>query len=333
MRAVVVEGPGQITVTTVPDPTPGPNDVVVAVDACGLCGTDLHLVDGEIPVVNYPITPGHELAGRVVAVGSEVTRLAEGDAVAVDPSLPCGECRYCRKGKGNLCEPWQAIGISSPGGAAEYVQVQAKKCYPLPEGISPTAAALIEPLSCAVHGLDKAPHDLTDDVLIYGAGTMGLLLAQLLKRAGVRSLSVVDRRQDRLAVAESMGVSAIATDASALDEAAEGWDLVVDATGVIAAIEDGLGRVRKAGTFLQFGVADAAKTANFSPFKVYNEEITIVGSMAVHNSFDRARDLLVAGAIDSDALITNTAGLDDYAAALEEFRTGTGLKTLVLPSQ
>ena len=170
-------------------------------------------------------------------------------------------------------------------------------------------------------------------MLIYGAGTMGLLLAQLLKRAGVRSLSVVDRRQDRLAVAESMGVSAIATDASALDEAAEGWDLVVDATGVIAAIEDGLGRVRKAGTFLQFGVADAAKTANFSPFKVYNEEITIVGSMAVHNSFDRARDLLVAGAIDSDALITNTAGLDDYAAALEEFRTGTGLKTLVLPSK
>ncbi|MFR9729200.1 zinc-dependent alcohol dehydrogenase family protein [Saccharopolyspora sp. MS10] len=330
MRAVVVEGPGQITVTTVPDPTPGPNDVVVAVDAVGLCGTDLHLVDGEIPVVNYPIVPGHELAGRVVAVGSEVTRLSEGDVVAVDPSLPCGECRYCRKGKGNLCEPWQAIGISSPGGAAEYVRVQAKKCYPVPAGTAPTAAALIEPLSCAVHGLDKAPHDLTDDVLIYGAGTMGLLLAQLLKRAGVNSLSVVDRRQDRLAVAEAMGVHAVATDASALDS--DGWDLVVDATGVIAAIEDGLGRVRKAGTFLQFGVADAKASANFSPFKVYNEEITIVGSMAVHNSFDRARDLLVAGAIDPDSLITNTAGLEDYAAALEEFRSGAGLKTQVLPS-
>ncbi|WP_243789197.1 zinc-dependent alcohol dehydrogenase family protein [Saccharopolyspora gloriosae] len=330
MRAVVVEGPGQITVTTVPDPAPGPNDVVVAVDACGLCGTDLHVVDGEIPVVKYPITPGHELAGRVVAVGGEVSKLAEGDLVAVDPSLPCGECRYCRKGKGNLCEPWQAIGISSPGGAAEYVQVQAKKCYPLPAGTPATAAALIEPLSCAVHGLDKVPHDLTDDVLIYGAGTMGLLLAQLLKRAGVNTLSVVDRRQDRLDVAGSMGVSAVATDASALDS--DGWDLVVDATGVVAAIEDGLGRVRKAGTFLQFGVADAKASANFSPFKVYNEEITIVGSMAVHNSFDRARDLLVSGAVDSDTMITNTAGLNDYASALEEFRTGAGLKTQVLPS-
>ncbi|MBK0868515.1 MAG: zinc-dependent alcohol dehydrogenase family protein [Saccharopolyspora sp.] len=331
MRAVVVEGPGQPTVTEVPDPAPGPNDVVVAVDACGLCGTDLHLVDGELPVVSYPITPGHELAGRVVAAGGEVTRLAEGDLVAVEPSLPCGECRYCRAGKGNLCEPWRAVGITSPGGAAEYVQVQAKKCYPLPEGTPATSAALIEPLSCAVHGLDKVPHDLTDEVLVYGAGTMGLLLAQLLKRAGVRSLSMVDRRQDRLTVAESMGADAVATEAEQLGNP-DGWDLVVDATGVIAAIEDGLTRVRKAGTFLQFGVADAKASAQFSPFRVYNEEITIVGSMAVHNSFDRARDLLVAGAVDAGSLVTTTAGLADYSTALEEFRSGTGLKTQVLPS-
>jgi 2-desacetyl-2-hydroxyethyl bacteriochlorophyllide A dehydrogenase len=330
MRAVVVQAPGRIEVATVADPAPGPKDVVVAVEACGLCGTDLRIVDGELPGVDYPMVPGHELAGRVVEVGPMVTRFAGGELVAVDPAVPCGACWYCRRGRENLCEPSRSIGITSPGGAAEYVRVAAANCYVLPSATPATAGALIEPLACAMHGLDRVPVGLTDHVLLYGAGAMGLLLAQLLRRAGVTSLSMVDQRMDRLSAAQVVGATAVATDAGLFDRP-EGWDLVVDATGVVAAIEDGLARVRRGGAFLQMGVADPAAAARFSPYRVYHDEITVMGTVAAHHSFDRARDLLVAGAVDTGSLVTHTAELADYPDALSAFRSGVGLKTQVLP--
>jgi 2-desacetyl-2-hydroxyethyl bacteriochlorophyllide A dehydrogenase len=331
MRAVVVQAPGRIEVATVHDPVPGPEDVVVAVEACGLCGTDLRIVDGAVPEVRYPLVPGHELAGRVVGVGSHVTGLEVDELVAIDPATPCGACRYCRAGRGNLCEPYQAVGLTSPGGAAEYVRVAAAKCYPLPPGTSAMTGALVEPLACALHGLDRVPLSMTDDVLIYGAGAMGLLLAQVLRRSGVGSLSMVDLRMDRLSAAEVIGATAVATKAAVFDRP-DGWDLVVDATGVVAAIEDGLARVRKGGTFLQVGVADAAVSARFSPYRIYHEEIVILGSVAAHNSFDRARNLLVSGVVDAGPLITHTGGLTDYSDVLSAFRSGVGLKTQVLPA-
>ena len=125
MRAVVIEQPGTITVTDVPEPEIGPGDVLVRVGACGICGTDLHIADGEFPPTPYPIIPGHEFAGEIVAVGSEVQSLREGTRVAVDPSLFCGHCHFCRRGKGNLCENWNAIGDTVHGGFAELVAVPA----------------------------------------------------------------------------------------------------------------------------------------------------------------------------------------------------------------
>jgi 2-desacetyl-2-hydroxyethyl bacteriochlorophyllide A dehydrogenase len=330
MRAVVVQAPGRIEVATVADPVPGPGDVVVTVQACGLCETDLRIVDGELPVVGYPLVPGHELAGLVAATGGAVAGIAEGDVVAIDPSSPCGICRYCHVGRANLCERSRVVGITSPGGAAEYVRVAAMQCFVLPCGTSATAGALIEPLSLAVHALDRIPHRLTDDVLIYGAGTNGLLLTQLLRRAGIQSVSIVDSRMDRLSTAEVVGATAVATDAGVFDRP-ESWDLVVDVSGA-EAVEDGLRRVRKGGTFLLFGTADPAVTARFVPYRIGHEEITIVGARAALHSFDRARELLVAGAVDTGPLITHTADLADYAEALSGFRAGVGVKTQVLPT-
>lgn len=330
MRAAVVERPGQVSVSTVDAPVPASEQVVVEVWACGICGTDLRVVDGAIPVVEYPVVPGHEIAGRAIALGPAVAGVAEGDLVAVDPSLPCGRCAYCRAGRDNLCERGGAIGISAAGGAAEYVKAPARNCYPLPPGTPAMVGALVEPLACAAHGLDRVPHGLTDHVLVYGAGTMGLLLVQLLRRCGVASLSVVDSRFDRLTMAEAMGANKVSTSPEKFDRAG-GWELVVDATGSIAAIEDGLGRVRKGGTFLQIALADAA-TARFSPVRVLHDEITIAGSMAVHNTFDRARDLLVTGAVDVSTVVTTTVELEEFPAALADFRAGHGIKTQVVPA-
>ncbi|MGW2633435.1 zinc-dependent alcohol dehydrogenase family protein [Streptomyces chattanoogensis] len=330
MRAVVIHTPGNYEVTTVDDPTPGPGEVIVAPAAVGICGTDVHIVQGEFAPTPYPIIPGHEFTGEIVALGEGVTGLRTGEQVAVDPSLFCGACHYCSIGHGNLCENWGAIGDTVDGAMAEYVKVPAANCYRLPESVDVAQGTLIEPLSCAVRGFDILPRRLGDHYLIYGAGTMGLMMLQLAKAAGAASLSVVDLNKDRLAIAEQLGADATAASAAALDRP-QGWETVIDCTGVIPVIEDGLTRVRRGGTFQQFGVAPSAAKASFSPFSVYNDEITIVGSMAVLHSFGRAVDLMAKGVIDADTMITHSYGLDDFSAALQTFRDGSGRKIQLRP--
>ena len=329
MKAAVIEAPGKVTVTTVPDPTPGPREVVVDVAACGLCGTDLHILQGEF-APTLPVVPGHEFAGEVVGLGSEVTKLAIGDRVAVDPSLYCNECRYCRVGRNNLCDRWRAIGVTVAGGAAEYAVAPVANCVRLPDHVDVQDAALIEPLSCAVRGYDVLNSRLGSRVLIYGSGTMGLMMLELAKRTGAASVDVVDINLERLATAGKLGCSQTAVSADELGRPA-GWDVVVDATGNAAAIQDGLERVAKAGTFLQFGVSDYATTATISPYRIYNQEITITGSMAVLHSFERAADLFATGVLDPQVFISHRMPLAQYPQALEQFAAGQGRKIVVLP--
>lgn len=329
MRAAIVESVGKVSVTTVPDPTPGPRDVVVKVAACGLCGTDLHILQGEF-APTLPIVPGHEFAGEIVELGSDVTELAIGDLVAVDPSLYCHECRYCRIGRGNLCERWNAIGVSKPGGAAEYALAPVANCVKLPDHINVKDAALIEPLSCAVRGYDVLSSTLGAEVLIYGSGTMGLMMLELAKRTGAASVDILDVNPERLTTATKLGVSRSAASADEL-ETVRGWDFVIDATGNAGAIQDGLGRVAKGGTFLQFGVSDYATTALIEPYKIYNHEITITGSMAVLHSYERAAALFASGVLDPAVFISDRLPLEQYPQALEKFKAGQGRKIVVEP--
>ncbi|MEV0259885.1 zinc-dependent alcohol dehydrogenase family protein [Streptomyces sp. NPDC050617] len=329
MKAALIEAPGKVSVTQVPDPTPGPREVVVDVAACGLCGTDLHILQGEFAPV-LPVVPGHEFAGEVVGVGGDVTEVSVGDRVAVDPSLYCHECAYCRAGRGNLCDRWGAIGVTVAGGAAEYAVAPVANCVRLPDHVDVRDAALIEPLSCAVRGYDVLRSTLGAEVLIYGSGTMGLMMLELAKRTGAVSVDVLDVNPERLATARSLGVSRAAANADELDRP-QGWNLVVDATGNAAAIQDGLGRVAKGGTFLQFGVADYATTAVIEPYKIYNQEITITGSMAVLHSYERAAALFAGGVLDPSVFISDRLPLDDYAEAIDRFKAGKGRKIVVTP--
>jgi len=326
----VISSPGVVQVSTIDDPVPGPREVVVAVSACGLCGTDLHILEGEF-APSLPIVPGHEFAGVVAAVGSAVEELAVGARVAVDPSLYCNECHYCRIGRNNLCERWAAIGVSAAGGAAEYAVAPVANCVPLPDHIRLVDAALIEPLSCAVRGYDVLMSQLGSHILIYGSGTMGLLMLELAKRSGAASVEVGDLNPERLATAMLLGCTATADSADELDRP-HGWEIVIDATGNQAAIQDGIGRVRPGGTFLQFGVSSSAARVTIDPYRIYNQEITITGSMAVLHSFERAAELFAAGLLNPDILISHRLPLEQYADAIEMFRTGHGRKTQVLPS-
>jgi 2-desacetyl-2-hydroxyethyl bacteriochlorophyllide A dehydrogenase len=329
MRAAIVDRPGEIRVGEVPDPKPGERQVVVKVGACGICGTDLHIADGHFPPTPYPIVPGHEFAGEIVELGADVPgEWKVGDRVAVDPSLFCGYCGPCRAGHGNLCANWGATGDTVNGAFAEYVAVPSSTCYRMPDSMTWEQGALVEPVSCAVHGVRRVGVEAGERILVVGAGTMGLIMQQLLQRSGAQ-VTVVDRNEDRLPRATSLGAVATAADVRDLND--EKFDVAVDCTGAAPAIEAAFDSVRRGGRLLVFGVAPAEARVALSPFRIYNDEITIVGSMAVLNSFGTALDLVANGAIDTDSLLTDTLPLEQYPEALAKMRSGSGLKVQVLP--
>jgi 2-desacetyl-2-hydroxyethyl bacteriochlorophyllide A dehydrogenase len=330
MRAIVVSKPGEFAYTEAPDPAPARDGVVVRVGACGICGTDLHILEGEFAPTPYPIIPGHEFAGEVVAVGEDARgALSVGDRVAVDPSLFCGHCEACRQGRGNLCQNWGAVGDTVDGAFAELVAVPAANAYRIPPEMTWAEAALVEPVSCAVHGTDRLGPVLGEDVLVVGAGTMGLLLMQLLVRAGASSVTVADLVPQRLAVATSLGASDVA--GSLDDLAGSRFSVVVDASGAPAAIEQALSLVRRGGRFMVFGVAPSEARVSMSPFQIYNDEVTVIGSMAVLHSYGRALQLLAAGALRTGELLTPALPLASYGEAIAQVRAGQGVKTQLVP--
>jgi NADPH2:quinone reductase len=305
---------------------------VLKVGACGICGTDIHIIDGEFPPTVYPIVIGHEFGGEVVAVGEDVAGIAVGDRVGVDPTLNCGACYYCQRGMGNLCERWNAVGVAHhPGGFAEYVAVPERVVYPIPADMSMKAAALIEPVSCVVRGFHRLDPQPGETYLIYGAGPMGLLNAQVARYNGASLVALIDINQSRLDRArDEFGFAHVAT---SLDElrpiAPRGFDNVIEATGVTKVAEGAIDAVKRRGKLLLFGVCPPGEKAAYDAFKIYNEEITILGSMAVLNSYGPAIDILASGAIDTERMVTDTFTLDEFPAALERVRSGKGLKVQV----
>ncbi|MGF3056852.1 zinc-dependent alcohol dehydrogenase family protein [Microbacterium sp. YY-01] len=335
MRAVVFTAQGEMTLEERPMPEPGYKEILIKTAAVGICGTDTHVLDGEFEGTVFPLVPGHEATGTIVALGEDVNSgvfdFAVGDNVAINPSTTCGECEFCLNGHQNLCRFWNGLGVvASDGASQEYFVAPAHNVYKLKPETDLNEAALIEPLACAIRGWDVLPRRMGDHVLVYGAGTMGLMMAQLAGRAGAASVTIVDLNEDRLKTAAECGIELRYTSADDADR--DKWDVVIDCTGNIRAIEDGLTRVKPAGFFQDFGVAPADKTAQFSPFRVYRDEISIVGTMAVHNSFGRAVEMFEAGAINATAMISHSFTLDDYAEALDMFRNGTGRKLQIRPN-
>lgn len=335
MRAVVIEKPGDVQVDEVADPEVGPRDVLIKVAACGICGTDIHIIDGEFPATVYPIIPGHEFGGTVLAVGEEVVGCQPGDRVGVDPTLNCGACYFCQRGRGNLCERWNAVGVGShPGGFAECVAVPARCVYPIPDDMSFAEAALIEPVSCVVHAFHLLQPRPGDTYLIYGAGPMGLQNAQIARFSGASIVALVDINPKRQEIARSFGFDIVG---ASLDEvrhvAPRGFDNVIEATGKTAVAERAIDAVIRRGKLLLFGVCPPGETAAYDPFRIYNQELTILGSMAVLNSYGPAIDVLTAGAIDAQQMVTHTLPLDQFDEGIALVRRGEGLKIQIAAGQ
>lgn len=332
MLAVVVEAPHEYGVKDVPDPVAGPGEVVVRIGACGICGTDVHVIEGEFPPTVYPIVIGHEFGGEIVEVGPGVEGIAVGDRVGVDPTLNCGACYFCQRGMGNLCENWNGIGVArTNGGFAEYVVLPARTIYPLPAGMTDAQAALIEPISCVVRGFHRLQPLVGETYLVYGAGPMGLMNAQVARFNGASTVAIIDINESRLLRAKDVfGFEHVATSLDALrDIAPRGFDNVIEATGVTKVAEMAIDGVKRRGKLLLFGVCPPGEKAAYDAFRIYNEEITIMGTMAVLNSYGPAIDILAAGAVDAEQMVTHTFPLASFDDALDVVRKGAGLKVQV----
>jgi 2-desacetyl-2-hydroxyethyl bacteriochlorophyllide A dehydrogenase len=331
MKAVVFDKQGSLSLVDRPEPEPGFKEVLIAPAAVGMCGTDIHVFDGEFEGTVYPLVPGHEATGTVVAVGRGVTTLEPGDHVAVNPSSTCGECEFCLNGRTNLCRAWNGLGVvSSDGACSELFTAPLANVYKLKPETDLFQAALIEPVACAIRGYDLLPRRMGEHYLIYGSGTMGLIMAQLAPRAGAASVTIVDTNPARLQTARELGIEHGL--GSADDAGRDKWEVVVDCTGNPKAVADGLRRVKAGGTFQNFGVAPSEAFVDYSPFRVYRDEITINGTMAVLNSFGRAVEMFEAGAINPEPMISHSFTLEDYPKALAMFRAGSGRKLQIRPN-
>jgi 2-desacetyl-2-hydroxyethyl bacteriochlorophyllide A dehydrogenase len=324
MKAAVIETPGKVIVQEVADPQPAPGEVIVSVALAGLCGTDLHIYAGEVDY-GYPIIPGHEVVGTIVELGAGVTDLKPGMRVAFDPNVPCGHCHFCQRLRFNHCLNWQGIGVTRDGGFAERVAVPAKVIYPI--GDMPFERALfIEPLSCVVYGLQRATPDLGDLALIFGAGPIGLLMMQAIRRAGAAKVVVTDLQADRLELAARLGADVVIpageAQADALGaEAPFGYDMVIDATGVPEVIAQCFEYVTPGGKVLPFGVCPEEATIPFSPFNLYRHDVAVYGSFALNVTFGPAIELLRSGAVEVGPLLSHRFPLDEFPHALEVQRT------------
>jgi 2-desacetyl-2-hydroxyethyl bacteriochlorophyllide A dehydrogenase len=327
MQAVVITGPRALEIAELPDPTPKPGEVVIEVAASGICGTDLQIFAGDYPAA-LPVVPGHEFAGTVVALGRDVHDLRVGDRVAADPNIPCWRCPYCRDGRVNLCDNYAALGVTMNGASARYLALPEYLCVRVPESLDIHHAALAEPLSCALHAWDLVGPQVGRSAVIYGSGTMGLMMLQVGRLFGIPAVDVVDINPAKLEAASTLGAGRLVTDAAqAMPDG--GWDVVIDASGSAAAIADGLTRVAKGGTFLQFGVAPPEVRVEIDPFDIYEREIRILGAVCPLNSFARSLELLAIGAVNPVPLVSDTFALEDYRAALEKFASGDTRKILV----
>ena len=336
MKAAYYQARRELSIREAPDPEPGPNEVLVRVAACGICGTDQHIFDGDF-FPSYPLIGGHELAGQVVALGPQrvETALREGDRVAVDPSLFCGSCFFCQRAQGNHCLNWNAIGVTRDGGFADYVVAPTANVYPVGE-MDYEVAAFIEPISCVVYGLQCLRIPLGANALIYGAGPIGLLMLQLVRHGGASSVAVVDVKQEKLALARSLGAQEVVLvgpgDDSALAEISPlGFDVVIDCTGVPAVVEHMFTHVRNNGKLLFFGVNPPDARIAISPYDVYRKDLEIVGSFALRYTFHDAVALLEGGTVDVRPLLSHRFPIERFPEALELAGSGEAFKVQIQP--
>jgi len=325
-----------VSVVELESPRPAePTDVVVRMRACGMCGTDLAILEGRHPA-KPPVILGHECAGEISEVGTAVTSVNVGDHVVVDPNLRCGVCRYCRSDRPNLCETLVSIGEDINGGFATYMLAPEKAIYKIPATMNWKAAALVEPFSCIINGFLRARVHPSDTAVVYGAGPMGLFWVSLLRRAGARKILSVEIAEKRREAAKSVGADITINPSTenpakrVLDEThGIGADVAVEVIGKVETVEAAIQSSAHGGRVIIMGTCRPEASAKFSPFDIMRYEKDILGSHTQAATFRTAVDMLDAGFVPVDVIVTHLIPLGQIDRAFTLNKTGEAVKTVV----
>jgi L-iditol 2-dehydrogenase len=341
VKALVLTEYNRLQYCDVPEPRIGPEEVLVEVKACGICGSDVHGVDGSTGRRVPPLIMGHEAAGVVAEVGSGVSGLGVGQRVTFDSMISCGRCHFCRRGEINLCDHRRVLGVSCPefrqdGAFAQYVAVPQHIVYALPEQVSFERAAMVEPVSVAVHGVGRLPIRLGDTAVVVGSGMIGLLAVQALRAAGCGRIIAVDQDRRRLDLACRLGADqSISTrDADAVAEIlrrtdGRGADVAVEAVGIPLTVAAAVRSVRKGGSVALVG--NLSPQVELALQAVVTREVTLYGSCASAGEYPACLEMIARGTIDVDSLTSAVAPLAEGAEWFRRLRQGDeGLLKVIL---
>jgi L-iditol 2-dehydrogenase len=339
MRAVRFEGVGRIAVQEVEKPTPGPGDLVVRVEASGICGTDRHILREEFSS-RPPVTLGHEFSGIVEAMGPGVAGFKIGDRVTGDPNIACGLCPSCRAGHVNLCESLEAIGVTRDGGLAEYVLVPEKQAFSLPAGLPALHGAFCEPLACSIHGVDIAGLRPGMSAIVLGGGVIGMLVVQLARLAGATRIVMVTRQAGKRQLAEQLGATASA-DPSAGDPVSNicgpggllrgGADVVFECAGVPDTVALAPKLAGRGGAAVILGVLGPQDRVGIAPLDLLLREVRLLTSFLNPFTHARAADLIATGAIDVAPLLTRQIGLEEAPGVISKPAPAGEIRAIVVP--
>jgi (R,R)-butanediol dehydrogenase/meso-butanediol dehydrogenase/diacetyl reductase len=334
MLAAVFEGEGKLAVRQVPMPQiKQPNEVLVKIEGAGICGTDVHIL--EVPP-GHPATPGailgHEYVARVVETGREVTSLRSGQRVVIAPNLPCGLCRYCRRGMPNHCEDFTTLGVYLDGGFAEYNVAPEKACFPISDELPLEEAVLAELLSCVIGGTQRVRAQPGDSAVILGAGSVGLTFLLVFKAAGVGKVIVSEPAPFRADFARRLGADVVVDprQGNLADIVARetGWgaDVVVDAVGSL--FPQAIPLARRGGTVLLFGMNQRA-SGMVRQYDITRNELTIEGTFIGVNTFPAAIQMLESAAVRPSVLITHRLPLEHIEEGFAALRAGEAIKVMI----
>ena len=323
MKALLLEEYKKLTVTDMPEPEVGARDVLVQIRACGICGSDIHGFDGSSGRRIPPLIMGHEASGVVARIGSDVTKVKEGDRVTFDSMVSCGECSFCERGEMNLCDDRRVLGVSCDdyrqhGCFAEYAVVPEHIIYPMPDNLPFEHAAMIEPVSVAEHAVKRTPIAKGDTAVVVGTGMIGLLVVQALKAAGCGQIIAVDLADEKLALAQTLGaelgINPNTTDAvAAIREATggRGADVAMEVVGATPTVQTAIEATRKGGHVTLIG--NLAPEVDFPLQSVVTRELTLHGTCGSNGEYPECIALLASDAIQVEPLITAKATLDEGA--------------------
>jgi L-iditol 2-dehydrogenase len=343
MKAGLLKAPNELQFETVADPTLAAGDLLIRVRAATVCGTDIRIFRGRKTAgVRYPSILGHEFAGEIVDTGGH-SRFSCGDAVAVCPAIPCGHCDYCKRGYENICQNLTAIGYEIDGAFAEFIRIPARaietgNVIKIPEAVSWEKAALVEPLACVLNGQEKIGIEVGDCVVVLGAGPIGLLHVKLARHSGAYRIIVSEpsasRREAALAAGADVVVDPVNEDLHTIvrqNSKGIGADKLIVAIGVTKLANDALSLVRHRGKISLFAGFSSTDMATMDVNLIHYNELVVTGSFGLNRlQFEKSLDMIAAGQIEVDSMLTHRFELKDIGVALETAEKGSAVKVAVV---